>query len=294
MYSELLKELYERITELRRQRVRMKDIANHIGLPSSVVSALYSSVLPIFLDNVGTLGETEALDYAVSQVNNVSKKRIISSIPEVCRRLRTFVPEHFRHSRDFFLDALGRFAVRGDIPAACYLGVYDSYSLSSSNNTLKVEPMILSVGEVGEIMVVRRSAYNSLNKGIAIIPNEHSMYVILNEQGNDQLAMVSMFIQLPFYEKVKFLRGIYLALDYNRNPIARRILLVKRGDGFQGMDVEKLEGKLIPTAETEGDLSSYLNYVSEASDIIKMCSVPFPKFNSDDLISEKEILSMTH
>jgi len=290
MYSELLKELYERISELRRQRVRMKDIAIHINMQSSVVSALYSSVLPIFLANVDSMGETAALDYAVSQVNNVSKKRILSSLPEICRRLKTFVPEHIYPSKGFFIDSLGRFAIKGGVEADDYLGVYDTYSLSSARDALKVEPIILSRGDAGEIMAVRKSVYNTINKGVAILSNAHGMYLMLNELDGSKLAMVSMFIQLPFYEKARFFRGLYLALDYNRNPIARRILLVKRDASFVVDNPDELEGKLIAPEDLEGDMVYYYNYVS---DIIKICSIPFPKFNSDDLISEKEILSIT-
>lgn len=285
IYTELFSELYERIGQLRHQRVRMKDIASHVELPSSVVSALYSSVLPTFLDNVEKMGEKKALEYATSQVNNVSQKRIIAQIPEICQKLRTFVPEYLPVSKDFFLDSLGLFALRGEAAAnSAYMGTYLSYSLSSSCNSIKVEPIVLSQGDSGEVKAVRRSAYGLANNGTAIFaPAQNSLYLMFNEKNEGQLALVTMFIQLPFHENVTFLRGIYITLDYNRNPIARRILLVKSDDA-------EAVGRLVKREDLTGEQVDYYDYL--AADVLKMCSVPFPKFNVDDLAQERAILSI--
>lgn len=78
-----------------------------------------------------------------------------------------------------------------------------------------------------------------------------------------------------------------MTLDYNRNPIARRILFVKN-DHPAGID--NLSGRIIEKNEMEDPLKVYYDYVSSSSDIIKMCSIPFPQFNQDDLITEKKIL----
>lgn len=292
MYSEPLKELYERVAELRQKGVKMKDIAQHIDLPSSVVSALYSTVLPVFIKNSERLGENEALDYALSQVNNVSKKKIISSTPEICRKLKTFDPDYYSLPKGIFIDTLNKFVVCSGETAKDYVGLYDSYSLSSASNALKIEPFILSSGETGEIKVLRKNAYNSLNTGVAIIPNSCSMYIMLNELDESQLALVTIFLQLPFYEKATFLRGVYISLDYNRNPIARRILFIKKEEDASCLPTADLmEGKLVSKEDLDPALIEYYNYVSGMSDTIKMCSIPFPKFNHEDLISEKAILS---
>ena len=59
----------------------MKDIADKTNMPASVLSSLYSSVLPTFARSVKKgMTEEEALDYALSQVNNVSKKRLLGNL----------------------------------------------------------------------------------------------------------------------------------------------------------------------------------------------------------------------
>lgn len=126
---------------------------------------------------------------------------------------------------------------------------------------------------------------------MAIVANGHSMYIMLNESDETQLALVTIFLQLPFYEKVKFLRGMYMTLDYNRNPIARRILFVKKSDTTDIKNFDNIESKIIEKENLEAEFRLYYDYVSGASDIIKMCSIPFPQFNYEDLITEKKILS---
>ena len=62
----------------------MKEIADHTQMAASVLSSLYSSVLPTFIGEVKKgIAEEEALDYALSQVNNVSKKRLLGNLEDM-------------------------------------------------------------------------------------------------------------------------------------------------------------------------------------------------------------------
>ncbi len=81
-------EIYKRIEYLRNNGVKMKEIADHTQMAASVLSSLYSSVLPTFIGEVKKgLAEEEALDYALSQVNNVSKKRLLGNLEDMKERL---------------------------------------------------------------------------------------------------------------------------------------------------------------------------------------------------------------
>ena len=88
-----LPEIYKRIEYLRNKGVKMKEIADHINMAASVLSSLYSSVLPTYISciNKGN-NEEEALDYALSQVNNVSRKRFIGNLKELKERLYELEP----------------------------------------------------------------------------------------------------------------------------------------------------------------------------------------------------------
>lgn len=90
---EELLEIYKRIEDLRNKGVKMKDIADKTNMPASVLSSLYSSVLPTFARSVKKgMMEEEALDYALSQVNNVSKKRLLGNLTEMKEQLLELEP----------------------------------------------------------------------------------------------------------------------------------------------------------------------------------------------------------
>ena len=75
-----LTEIYKRIEYLRNNGVKMKEIADRVDMAPSVLSALYSSVLPAYIDLLKTRTPDEALDEALALVNNVSKKRLLNNV----------------------------------------------------------------------------------------------------------------------------------------------------------------------------------------------------------------------
>lgn len=83
-----LLDIYKRIEYLRNKGVKMKEMADHPNMAASVLSSLYSSVLPTYISTLRNGStEEESLDYALSQVNNVSKKRLLGSLKELKEQL---------------------------------------------------------------------------------------------------------------------------------------------------------------------------------------------------------------
>lgn len=67
-------EIYRRIEYLRNNGLKMKEIADYVDMAPSVLSALYSSVLPTYVTSLKQgHSEEDSLDLALAQVNNVSK-----------------------------------------------------------------------------------------------------------------------------------------------------------------------------------------------------------------------------
>ena len=87
-----LEDIYKRIEYLRNNGVKMKEIADWIHMAPSVLSALYSSVLPTYLNLQKTKPREEALDEALALVNNVSKKRLLGNLGEMKERLFDLEP----------------------------------------------------------------------------------------------------------------------------------------------------------------------------------------------------------
>lgn len=70
-------EIYRRIEYIRNNGLKMKEIADYVDMAPSVLSALYSSVLPTYVTSLKQgHSEEDSLDLALAQVNNVSKTSV--------------------------------------------------------------------------------------------------------------------------------------------------------------------------------------------------------------------------
>lgn len=287
-------EIYKRIEYLRNKGMKMKDIAEYLNWAPSVLSALYSSVLPTFVTSVKQgHPEEEALDYALSQVNNVSKKKLLGSLSELKEQLFALEPSSDTPRENPFIEMMNGEILHSVQEVYNYSGIYLSYSLSSSSQCLKVEPYLISASENNEyVKVGHMSAYNATHWGVAVFNNHQNAYILFSERESPQLALFTIYLQLPMYDYPKFLKGLYLCLDYNRNPIARRILFVKYSDSTDMDDFLALKGELITPEQLTPLQEAYYNYTCQEGDSIKTCLVPSPQLNENDLIREKKMLNI--
>lgn len=290
-----LTEIYKRIEYLRNNGVKMKEIADRIDMAPSVLSALYSSVLPAYTDFLKTRTPDEALDEALAMVNNVSKKRLMNNIDSMKLLLSEMEPETGNDSENShsFLKLLGEEMKESVKEASNYSGIYLSYSLSSSTDSLKVEPYLIAASENNEYVKVGMiNAYKSVHWGSGIISDHKNSYLMFNERELPQFALVTIYLQLPHYEYPHMLKGLYLCLDYNHNPIARRIVMVKQSDNTDIHSFLEMQGRLIPKNELTPDLEAYYNYTCQEGDFIKTCTVPSPRLDETDLEREKKMLKI--
>lgn len=288
-------EIYKRIEYLRNNGVKMKEIADHTQMAASVISSLYSSVLPTYIGEVKKgIAEEEALDYALSQVNNVSKKRLLGSLESMKARLLELEPPQEGEKRKSpFWEMMAKESRVSAQKANNYSGIYMSYSLSSAADALKVEPYLIAASENNEyVRVVHMSAYNTTHAGVGLFNNHTTSYILFNERECPELALFTIYLQLPMYDFPQMLKGLYLCLDYNRNPIARRILFVKQSDSTDMDEFLALKGEIIPKDKITEDLMPYYDYTCRPGDYIKTCTVPSPSLNTQDLEREKKMLEL--
>ncbi len=290
-----LADIYKRIEYLRSKGVKMKEIADRIDMAPSVLSALYSSVLPTYVDLLKTRTSENALDEALALVNNVSKKRLLNNIDSIKLLLFEMEPEqpNDTSTANPLLNILEE-QMRGSVQEVFnYSGTYLSYSLSSSTDSLKIEPYIICTSENNDYVKVGMiNAYKSVHWGSGILNNHQNSYLMFNERDLPQFAMVTIYLQLPHYEYPGMLKGLYLCLDYNHNPIARRIVMLKQSDSTDINEFLKMEGRIVPRAELTPELQPYYNYTCQEGDYIKTCTVPSPKLNESDLEREKKMLKL--
>lgn len=288
-------EIYKRIEYLRNNGVKMKEIADHTQMAASVISSLYSSVLPTYISEVKKgIAEEEALDYALSQVNNVSKKQLLGSLESMKTRLLELEPPQEGEKRKSpFWEMMAKESRASAQEAYNYSGVYMSYSLSSAADALKVEPYLIAASENNEyVRVVHMSAYNTTHAGVGLFNNHTTSYILFNERECPELALFTIYLQLPMYNFPQMLKGLYLCLDYNRNPIARRILFVKQSDSTDMDEFLALKGEIIPKDKITEYLMPYYDYTCRPGDYIKTCTVPSPSLNTQDLEREKKMLEL--
>lgn len=147
--------LYEQMKKLRETGVRMKDISEETNIASSVLSSLYSSVLPVYV-NLRSNGEDpeKSLDQALQQVNNVSKRKLLGCLDalyeKVCHIDTRFI--NTKNNGRPFLDDIEKEAVKYLPNAGVYTGLYLAYSSSSFSDGLKVEPYMIASITDGDTM----------------------------------------------------------------------------------------------------------------------------------------------
>lgn len=288
-----LEEIYKEIKFLKEHGVKMKSIAEKTDVVPSVLSALYASVLPKFISLVDSHGYEEALDRALASVNNLSRRKLTEIVVKMKEPLNQMSNQinSMQATSIPFLSFMERATRLSAAKIGNLRGTYMSYSCSSSMKALKAEPYYFDVGTSQNCFLVgRKSVHNAIREGIGIIQEQQILYLLLNAFQEPNMSLLSVYLQLPFLEDISFLKGIYLVPDYNKNPIARRIVFVKLSDDFSKEDFEKMDARLIKRNEFTEQQETIYRYTCEDSDSIKMCAIPSPKLDLRDLDLEKAIL----
>ncbi|MFI3261280.1 MAG: hypothetical protein R3Y26_00070 [Rikenellaceae bacterium] len=294
---DLLISLYDRLKELRETGVKMKDIAEVIGVYSSVLSSLYSSVLPHYanLCNSGTNTDT-ALEEALKQVNNISKRKLLGSINEIHEKAMRIEPHYTATNRGYspFIDNIYKETAKYSKHVSAYSGLYTAYSISSYCDGLKAEPYLVCSVKDNENMprVYNRTITGETSAGAGVFPQNNLGYVFINEAKIVSIALKVMYLQLPVIDKPKLIKGVYLSHDYNRNPIARRVVLIREGDEISVEEFEKYETRIIKKEQLDDRLLPYYNYTCQEEDLIRSMFIISPDKSIDDLALEKKMLKL--
>ena len=171
------------------------------GHCSSVLSSLYSSVLPMYVNLLSGGEEMEAaLDKALQQVNNVSKRKLLGCLDELYDKVCHMEPRLIssRNNGKSFWDEVEREAVKYLPHAGAYTGLYLAYSASSYSEGLKVEPYMIASIVDGETLpkVYSQSMSGDYYTGVGLFSPFQIGYLMFNEQKRLQLALKVIYLQL--------------------------------------------------------------------------------------------------
>lgn len=289
-----LQQLYRRMEYLREKGIKMKEIADCAGLAPSVISSLYTTVLPAYLESLKIQPSEEALDQALILVNNVSKRRLLSCLPDMLTRLeelQPLLPNNLRPNP--FLEQLNEEIQQSVSQAENISGLYTSYSLSSSTDCLKQEPFIICLSDSKEhIRIGRYSAHGELQWGVGVMGDPQNLYCLFSENPSPPFMLVTIYLQIPFFKHPRQLRGLYIGQDYNRNPVARRIVLIKESESTDLNDFRALPKGLLCKDDFTPEQQAYYDYTCQSGDYIKTCTVPSLQMDESDLVKEKRMLAL--
>lgn len=291
-----LRKLNQTLKECRNNGVKMKDIAEITAVTPSVLSSLYSTVIPTYIGNLARGFDNDtAIKEALKMVNNISYKKLINTIDSL--EQNTYLIEasnntKINDSNDFF-NEMEKEATSRALMVEQYSGIYLTYSRSSYKDALKVEPYLIEGIQKGKVMP-RAAFKNTSNQefwGIGVFSNQLG-YILINELTNNRLGIRSISLQLPLFDKPKVLRGLYLSHDYNYNPYARRIIFVKQSDDFSIENFAKYKARIINIEDFDEEEHAYYKYTCEDRDYITSLMYASPEPYIDDLRKEKELLKI--
>lgn len=290
-------EVYNKLRRLRDSGVKMKDIAEETDMTSSVLSSLYSTVLPAYVSSVSAgTNEEQALDDALLLVNNVSKKKLMGTLELFYEKLSKIEPRFLLQTGNErpFLDDIEKEAIKYVGNVGNYSGLYTAYSRSSYKDGLKIEPYLVCPIEEGEMMpkVYCINASGQVYSGVGIFSSQQIGYLLFNEQKRLQMGLKTVFLQLPMFEHPSSIRGLYLTHDYNRNPIARRIIFVKEPQEVSVDQFREMQTRMVSKAELTETEKRYYDYTCQETDFVRSFMISSPEGSLDDLIVEKKILDV--
>lgn len=302
MYQHLTKmdklsTLYSKMKELRENGVRVKDISERTEIASSVLSSLYSTVLPSYVKLISDGEDPEkAIDKALQQVNNISRRKLSGFIDELLEKISEMEPVNSRNSscseEKPFISDIENEAAKYIGNAEAYSGLYIGYSASSFCDGLKAEPYLITKASGGDTLpkVYSQNMNGDHYAGIGIFSPFQIGYMMFNEQKRLQLALKVVYLQLPIMEYPQTIKGIYVTHDYNRNPIARRILLVRQSDEISLSEFSRLRTEVIQKENITGELEAYYEYTCGRQDCIKSLMLVSADKDTDILRKEKLLL----
>lgn len=237
------------------------------------------------------------LDKGIVWVNNISKKKLLGSLPSLKASLFAMqvIPKvPTRENDNPFLAELEANMRETLSWIANYSGIYISYSLSSTSQAMKVEPYLIAPAEKGNyVEVIHNNVYGTTHHGAALMNGTNHLYLAFNEHKTPQLALFHISLKLPMYDRPPFLRGVYTCFDYNYNPIARRILFVKVSESVARDEFMKLKGQLKTYDQLDEKEKRYYQYTCQPEDIIRICNIPSPTMTEEDLDMEKKLLTIS-
>lgn len=289
-------QINELLTKARQGGIQMKQLAEAVNVSPSVLSAFYRTVIPAFKDSITKMKYEDAIEYSFSLVNNISKSRFLPFLPNIVLAIEEITQRNVnevKYDDKRFLDNFIQTVQNSQNSTNSIEGTYMTYSISSSEKSMKCEPMIISRTASSMIKVSRLSTHHIIQEGFGMVADHQSLTIILNEAKYPKYYPLTIQINIPMCFNPKIYRGIFMTLDSSSHPIARRIIIKKISDNASSIELQEIKAELMmPNVINTSELKDYFEYLCDRNDILRVSVIPEPTADIRDLKIEKKILKL--
>lgn len=293
---DLLLSFYNNLKILRNNGIKMKDIAEEMDIASSVLSSLFSTVLPKYSQLISEgKNNDEALEEALLLVNNVSKRKLLGCLDEALSISKDMLEntQLNKGNTKVIWGDLEKEYIKNKTQANIYTGVYTAYSKSSYCDGLKVEHYMISYSKDSNALIIYcQNWQGDTYTGSGVFTSGQYGYLFLNEQKTLQFTLKVIYLQTPMIEYPEQMKGLYITHDFNQNPIARRIIFIKESDEITLEEFSQKKSTVIPRENITEELMQFYNYTCQKEDYVRSFSFSSPNNLEKDLILEKEFLKL--
>lgn len=280
------------VNSIKNRGIKKKELANYLELPAPVFSSLSKTVVPKIIEIAPDLPAEKQemhVKQAFTMVNNLSQSKIVSKMELFVRKLEELDARNVESSNrtSYFTGLRNQATYSFDRIKKYYEGIYAMYYLSSDKYCIKKDSFMIRCNSVEKIAeVYKGNNHSSVHyNGIALINNSHTLTVQMIESDDKPEEFLMMHLSLPFARELNFLRGMFSCLNFARQPIARKTVLIKTDKNPNKLTYEEIVPEFFPE---KGDLnlSEIEDYLLSDKAYIECRSVSNPDFSLHDLIKE--------
>ncbi len=276
---------------LNKKGFKKKEIAEELDMASPAFSSLYRTVLPELAKiDISSEDLHKEVKACFELVNNLSMKKITSSISRMNEILENLKNDSKKQIpiANIFQSLQKQSELSFEYIKENVCGLWDCFYYSSNKDMVKAEPLWIRPNYKHKtIEVLKGNKNNTLSySGTAYLAGSHTLTIQLVETNVKLEETVMMYLSMPFASDINFMRGIFLALSYARQPIARRVVFKKVADSCDDLFYNDIETKY----NLQDDNFEIMQYLIDKSSMIQNVQLLNPTFDEKDLLKEMKLL----
>lgn len=121
--------------------------------------------------------------------------------------------------------------------------------------------------------------------GIGVLVNMHTLSLHLVEENDKPEEYMMMNLSIPFIRNMGYLRGIFNTLNFARQPIARKMIIMQVSDSCDDKTYNQME-VVFYDKPSDVEHPEIMEYLYSPKSITECHMISSPKFDLGDLTRE--------